>query len=391
MPKITRMLRLNEVFTPSAPVSNRDRFAGRVDEVVAVVSALNQAGKHVLLYGERGVGKTSLANVITDFLRSIVPETATSVRINCTTQDNYKTIWTKVMENLDLPVPEQWVYGSPDPDSVRIILAALAPPRIVILDEFDRVDDDDALSLMADTIKALSDHDVKTKLVVVGVADSIDQLIGEHESVQRAIEEIQLPRMTQSEAATIIDNGLSAVGMTIVPGARTRITRLAEGLPHYVHLLTVGAALHAVKDDRLQVEPHDVLVATQDAVAKHSVLKEYQTAVQSPRRDNLFARVLAACALAEKNRLGQFTASAVREPMTRIMGRGYDIPAFAPHLKAFTEFDRGQVLRREGSERKYTYRFRNPLLQPFSVLVALAEGLIPDEYANELMGDYEQS
>jgi hypothetical protein len=293
------------------------------------------------------------------------------------------------MDNLGMPVPEEWAFGSPDPDSIRSILASLSPSRIVILGEFDRVDDDPTLSLMADTIKALSDHDVKTKLIIVGVADSIDQLIGEHESVQRAIEEVQLPRMTQTEAASIIDNGLTEVGMTIAPVARTRITRLAEGLPHYVHLLVQGAALRAVKDDRLHVEPEDVMVATQEAVAKHSVLKEYQTAVQSPRRDNLFGRVLAACALAEKNRLGQFTASAVREPMTRIMGRQYDIPAFAPHLKAFTEADRGSVLRREGSERKYTYRFRNPLLQPFSVLVALAEGLIPADYANELMGDYE--
>jgi hypothetical protein len=85
--------------------------------------------------------------------------------------------------------------------------------------------------------------------------------------------------------------------------------------------------------------------------------------------------------------LGYFTAGSVREPMTRIMGKPYEIPAFAPHLKSFTELDRGCVLKREGIERRYTYRFRNPLLQPFTVLNALAEGTLPDDYRLELFGD----
>ena len=40
---------------------------------------------------------------------------------------------------------------------------------VIVLDEYDRVEDDDALSLIADTIKSLSDHAVETKLVIVGV------------------------------------------------------------------------------------------------------------------------------------------------------------------------------------------------------------------------------
>jgi hypothetical protein len=39
-----------------------------------------------------------------------------------------------------------------------------------VLDEFDRVEDDETPSLMADTIKAMSDHAVQTKIVIVGVA-----------------------------------------------------------------------------------------------------------------------------------------------------------------------------------------------------------------------------
>lgn len=388
MTKIERRLRLARVFTPGAPVVSRDLFAGRVTQVLDITMAIAQPGKHVLLYGERGVGKTSLANVLSEFLAPISGANETTARVNCTSQDNFYSIWAKAFRELNLEVPDSWsAHRLPDPDEVRSFLGKVRPPAIVIFDEFDRIEDDDALSLMADTIKAMSDHVVATKLVIVGVADSIDQLIGEHESVQRAIEEIAMPRMDTDELISIIDTGLSVVGMQIRDSARRRIGKLAEGLPHYVHLLMLESAQRAVADDRLLVTNADVSKAIEVAVQRHSLLKEYSTAIQSSRRDNLFSRVLISCALAEKNRLGYFTAGSVREPMSRIMGKPYEIPAFAPHLKAFTELDRGCVLKREGVERRYTYRFRNPLLQPFTVLTALAEGTLPDDYRRDLFGD----
>lgn len=221
---------------------------------------------------------------------------------------------------------------------------------------------------------------------MVGVADFIAQLIGEHESVQRAVEEVPMPRMSEEEIFSIVDNGLAEVDMDIETVARVRIARLAEGLPHYAHLLTLHAAQRAVLDDRDVIAVPDVESAIDEAVKRHSLLRDYQVAVQSPRKENLFSRVLAACALSEKNRLGYFTAGAVREPLSRMMGRPYEIAAFAPHLNAFTEVDRGCVLQKEGPRRRYVYRFRNPLLQPFAVFAALAEGIIPEDYKEELFG-----
>jgi len=382
-PKLRKYAELSRVFTPAAPVSDRDFFAGRIDEVMQVTAALAQPGRHIALYGERGVGKTSLANVLTQFAYLADDRIMESARINCTTSDNFKTIWSKALRSLRIQVPDEWQFHHPDPDDVRYLLGEMERPYVIILDEFDRVEDDETLSLMADTIKAMSDHTVTTKLVIVGVADSIDQLIGEHESVQRALEEILIQRMSESEMSDIILKGLAAVGMSIVPTVKRGITRLAEGLPHYVHLLTLAAAQRALRDDRKQVTLDDLRASIEKAIQSHTLLKDYQVAIQSPRPGNLFSRVLTACALADKNKLGQFTASAVREPMTRIMGTQYDIPAFAPHLKAFTEIDRGSILVRQGVERRYTYRFRNPLLQPFAVLTALSDNILPTDYAEE--------
>lgn len=383
-PKMQRFFKLAQVFTPSAPVASRSFFAGRVEQILEVTTAIAQPGRHVMLYGERGVGKTSLANILQEILEPISPDLGNAVRINCSTKDTFRTVWVKVLEAAGQDIPDAWNYGTPDPDSVRVQLQRFPKPTVVILDEYDRVEDDESLSLMADLIKSLSGHLVRTKLVVVGVADSIDQLFGEHQSIQRAVQEVRMPRMSQPELADIVDTGLKAVGMEIEDVARQRISRLSEGFPHYVHLLSLYAGQNAVADDRLTVTKGDVGAAINQAIEKHSLVREYQMAIQSPRPGTLFSRVLAACALAEKNRLGQFTASAVREPMTKIMGRPYEIPAFATHLKAFTEFDRGCILRREGTERRYTYRFNNPLLQSFAILTSLAEGEIPEEYAAEI-------
>lgn len=373
---------LGAIFTPSAPIDQRALFRGRLEQVLQVTSALVEPGRHVVLYGERGVGKTSLANVLADFLHA--PHGSVRVaRFNCNTQDNFRTIWQKAFREMRVDAPREWQERSPDPDDVRWALGDL-PRSIIVMDEFDRVEDDDALSLMADTIKSLSDHNTLTKVVIVGVADSLEQLVGEHASVQRAVEEVQMPRMDDSESSAIIDDGLANVSMTATGTSRRRIARLSEGLPHYVHLLALHAARTAIDSNRTVVEPDDVEIAIDKAIQKHSLLSEYQHAIDSAYPGNLFSRVLAACALADKNRLGFFSAGAVRLPMSRITGRPYEIPAYAPHLKAFTEIDRGSVLDKSGIPRKFLYRFRNPLMQPFAVLAALAEGTIPEDYKREL-------
>jgi hypothetical protein len=100
---------------------------------------------------------------------------------------------------------------------------------------------------------------------------------------------------------------------------------------------------------------------------------------RSARRESQFEQVLLACALAEKDELGYFTASAVRDPLSRIMGKRYEIPAFARHLNQFSEPVRGQVLQKTGESNRYFYRFTNPLLQPFVILNGLAHDLISEE------------
>ena len=54
-------------FTPFRPIQLVELFKGRKEIVQRVVGELQSPGRHVILYGDRGVGKTSLANLISFF------------------------------------------------------------------------------------------------------------------------------------------------------------------------------------------------------------------------------------------------------------------------------------------------------------------------------------
>jgi hypothetical protein len=99
----------------------------------------------------------------------------------------------------------------------------------------------------------------------------------------------------------------------------------------------------------------------------------YDKAVFSPQKDTLHAHVLLACALARTGEFGYFPASAVREPLSDITGKTYDIPGFSRHLKDFSEEPRGKILRKEGVTRKFRFRFRNPLMKPLVIMKGISE------------------
>ncbi|HTZ65245.1 MAG TPA: ATP-binding protein [Solirubrobacteraceae bacterium] len=375
--KIARRIAVAQAFTPSAPIDDLALFAGRSDQIGDVISGVVQKGQHVAIYGERGVGKTSLGNILADlFAAPDLPELI-AVKVNCGTEDNFETLWHGIFRELHIPSPQ-----SPGPEDIRYALAGLERAAIVIIDELDRLEDPVALTLVADTIKAMSDHAAPSTLVLVGVADSIGDLIGEHESVARALVKVHMPRMSRAELREILNRGCGHAHITITDEAADRITVLSRGLPHFTHLLAVHGGQRAVAEDRSTITLSDVLSSLKTAVAQHVIEGDYMFAIHSAHQDNLYGPVLLACALAPQDQFGYFTPGAIRGPLEVIAGRYIDIPQFARHLNEFLKPERGSVLQRTGSPRKYLYRFRDPIMQTYVILNALARGQIP---AGELL------
>ena len=64
---------LAEAFSPSAPITSKKSFYGRYDQLSKVENAVLEKGQHIIMYGERGVGKTSLANIAEEMHREYTP------------------------------------------------------------------------------------------------------------------------------------------------------------------------------------------------------------------------------------------------------------------------------------------------------------------------------
>ncbi|MGH8769066.1 MAG: hypothetical protein ACREVT_12925, partial [Burkholderiales bacterium] len=100
-------------------------------------------------------------------------------------------------------------------------------------------------------------------------------------------------------------------------------------------------------------------------------------AVHSNRQEALYRPILLACALAvPDDEAGHFTAQAVCEPLAQILKRKVSIATFDDQLKAFTTPERGNVLVRRGTSRKYKYRFSEPMMHPFVIMKGIKDGYI---------------
>ena len=375
-------VRLSQVFSPATAIIRRDLFQGRRTIIRRLIDAVNQAGQHAIIYGERGVGKTSLANVLASFLEPFTSEEIISVRVNCSRETSYQQIWEFLFRDLGLTLPKKPGRTTPE-DVFNTLRADEGRKLILIVDEFDRLGDPDVDTLFADTIKTFSDFSLDTTLILVGVADDVDDLIEEHESIDRCLVQIHLPRMPFEDLAEIVRNGVTSVGMEVSDEAIFWICTVSLGLPHYVHSLGLASGRCAIDNKRLLIQKKDVEGAISALVneSQQTVLREFDLATASPRRENFYFQVLLACALAPTDDLGCFRAADVRLPYSRIMRREMQIPTFARHLHGLSDEGRGAVLQRLGKPHQYRFRFSDPLLQPYVLMRGLQSNLLTLEEA----------
>lgn len=232
-----------------------------------------------------------------------------AVRTNCDGTDDFSSLWRKVFTDIHVGrTSKQIGFKSRDsketkravdtlpsvitPDIVRRTLTSLGTDAIliVIIDEFDRMPNGKNGVLFADTIKTLSDHAVPGTVILVGVADNVDQLIAEHQSIERALVQVRLQRMSPLELSELVENALSALRMEIDDDALEDICALSQGLPHYTHLLGLHSAREAIDSGirRISLSHVDTAIAKAIANAQQSIINAYHRATMSARRDSLF-------------------------------------------------------------------------------------------------------
>ena len=316
---------VHEYFSPTQPVKEADLFNGRQQQMQRLMGTVFQRGQHAIIYGDRGVGKTSLVNAV---VRSVFTRTTTTrfFPVQCFKGDDYVKIWERVFKDHRWP-NGQYAYDDIDdtlePDLLFEIVKKFNSNNrpVFIFDEFDRIEDSDTKLKMSETIKLFSDKSDDATIVIVGVGRTISDLFVEHKSIERAIRQIEMPRMSEEECGDIIRTRLPKLGISIEPDILESIIWLSRGMPGYIHILGLHSALEAINKKSLHIDQPAFARALRSGLEEvsKSTRLAYAKATQSPQPNNLLQQSLLACATAGADEFGTFKAAALKKPLVKFL------------------------------------------------------------------------
>ena len=125
-------VKISEAFRPSAPIDRAELFAGRNDEIRTMLDVVNQPGQHAVVYGERGVGKTSLINVLPELLAAAGRTDIIATKVNCDGTDDFESIWTKVLQEIEFSAPMRQLGFLPGTELQKFSLGNKIDPSSTI-------------------------------------------------------------------------------------------------------------------------------------------------------------------------------------------------------------------------------------------------------------------
>ncbi|MDB5423437.1 MAG: hypothetical protein JWQ29_853 [Phenylobacterium sp.] len=275
--------KLRHAFTPSQPVADRRMFAGRDDVLKTIIRSIEDQRLHVVLYGERGIGKTSLLHMLTQAAgeaRYIV------VYSSCGANSTFDETFRAAAADIPLlfhsgfaPTTTEAEKGSSLADLLPVeplsprkfgdLCAKLTGTRVlIILDEFDRCESGAFRRDVAELIKNLSDRLGRVQLVLAGVAADLTELVEHIPSIRRNIYALGVPKMTDAEILLLVANGEREAGFTFDAHASAFVVAVASGSPYIASLLCHHAGHVALDQGRSTVLSADVSSAVDRAVSE---------------------------------------------------------------------------------------------------------------------------
>ncbi|MDA0735484.1 MAG: ATP-binding protein [Chloroflexi bacterium] len=391
---LSAQAKASKIFTPASPIDAVSLFRGRSAQIQMLIETVSQIGQHAIVYGERGVGKTSLVSVLREIVGESVLSTFHFAHVNCDIEDTFTSLWRKIF--LELQVDDRGrvsairqphletrtlladrLGDTISPDDIRRLCRLVDGHLVVIIDEFDQLSGNlDTIRLIANTIKTLSDRRSEVTLILVGIADTVSQLVTEYESVERNLVQIHMPRMSGDEVELIIREGLTALGFAIDDENLSYVCSIAQGLPASAHRIGLQIAHHMIKSQSFRVSRADIDASLGSVIDRmpQSHLIDWRKATQSSKNDTLFEDVLISAALARRDEQGWFQFSDILEPLKVVTdGLPHRPLTYSQHLHRMAT-QRGMVLERVKFDEHWQFRFRSPSFQSYVLMRSLSSG-----------------
>ncbi|KAF1687554.1 hypothetical protein B1992_02495 [Pseudoxanthomonas broegbernensis] len=408
------ILALNGVSRHSYPIEDLKHLKGREVQLQKIEQAVLTKGRHVFVFGERGVGKTSLAKTAG---KTGAHSPREFRQIGCAAGTSFEEILRQIIEAYGSDKLTQvertkgWSFSLKDfgfknqqlvrQDAPKLsastaadILASLdeddpfADGRIFVIDEMDKLEDKSVKEAFADLIKLIGDRACRTTIIFTGVGRDFREILGHHPSSYRHLLQIPLERLDYNPALDIIDDVLQRfeLGWEEEPTrtARFRVADIANGFPYYVHLV-VEKLMHALYADK---EAEDITAKHLSTAIENAVLDveeviraPYEAAVSGRSRDIKLAVWAAADSWDLERGASQIYASYVGI-CERVGHPSLESKKFSALLGRLKGPSYGAILK--GGMRRGLYEFTENITRGYVRLCAAADGveLVDARYKN---------
>lgn len=322
--------------------------------------------------------------------------TLSITQVICSDSDTFGSLWIKTLKQIPIPSEERineigflrtskinnQTHTLADYLTVKTKTEDIQPSDIIellkkfpkrfflVFDEFDIIENSRTKKKFAEIIKAFSDKMTNVTLLIVGVGETITELIGEHQSLQRCLTQIFLEIMNEDELEEILNKGLAELEMSIDNTVKKKIIYFSKGFAHYTHLLGKYSAHRAIVQGRTHITELDFNLAINDAIenSQESLRECYQRAVTSNKKQNMFKDIVKACTQVEEDEHGTFRIKDLEEPLSEIRGEKTFSKSYQYHVGKLCTPEKGNILQKTGTKNNFRYKFKNPLFKAYMTL-----------------------
>ena len=412
-----RFSRTRTAYFHLAPIDEPQHLKGREKQIAQIQRNLDTPGRQIFIFGDRGVGKTSLAKtaaysmpgirldpvyVACDREGSFFQMAAAMIdelagRMDQTSESKDATKASILLKVLGYEKTSEVKRIYPDFNSLSQFVQALKAitedqerPPLVIIDELERFESTHGRGLMADFVKRVSDERINVKLIMCGIAASISGLIGDHPSSERSFSPIHLKQLPYNNLQEIVEAAAEAFSVQVPDGVAQRISVISDGFPYFTQL--IGEQLFWIVFEDAEIvekvgEDHFQRAIDRSVEEANFTLREkYDRATLKYRNTEDFKHALWAMVLSPT--LSRQVADVYEHSyldIVRILGTQKELTSheFNSRIWYLTQESHASVLTARGSG---WYEFSERMMRGYVRLMAQAAGLKfkPDIHAADL-------